>query len=210
VADDRIDITLGAPLGRKTNLRVTPEHIQWGDHTVTLARVEHVACYWAEMSVNFVRASRHVQCWFADDRDEVSITTGAGRVASQEQRLAEAAAALEHALFETVAPRLVGAAVAQLRGGGEVTIGGLEVIKSAVGGGVSSRTCRASCRSRPPGCPAACPTCGRSGYGARRVMSRGNSVTSRTLAAPHRRATHRSSPRAKPPCGGMPWRNAAR
>jgi hypothetical protein len=89
------------------------------------------------MSVKFVRASSHFQCWFADDRDEVSITTGAGRVPSQEQRLAEAAAALEHAMFGTVVPRLVETAAAQLRDGADVTIGGREVITSAVSGGVA-------------------------------------------------------------------------
>ena len=47
-------------------------------------------------------------------------------------------------------------------------------------------------------------------YGVSRCRSRGNSVTSRTLAAPTSRATQRSSPIAKPPCGGMPCRNASR
>ena len=47
-------------------------------------------------------------------------------------------------------------------------------------------------------------------HGVRRCRSRGNAVTSRTLAAPTSRATNRSRPMAKPPCGGMPCRNASR
>ncbi len=47
-------------------------------------------------------------------------------------------------------------------------------------------------------------------YGASRVRSRGKSVTSRMLAASTSRATQRSSPMAKPPCGGMPCRKAWR
>ena len=50
----------------------------------------------------------------------------------------------------------------------------------------------------------------RSPYGVSRCRSRGNSVTSRTLAAPTSRATQRSNPIAKPPCGGIPCRNAWR
>src|SRR5262249_42510682 len=38
--------------------------------------------------------------------------------------------------------------------------------------------------------------------GRRRCRSRGNKVTSRTLAAPVSRAVQRSSPIANPPCGG--------
>ena len=48
------------------------------------------------------------------------------------------------------------------------------------------------------------------GYGVSRCRSRGNAVTSRTLAAPSSRATNRSSPIANPPCGGMPWRKPSR
>ena len=48
------------------------------------------------------------------------------------------------------------------------------------------------------------------GYGVRRWTSRGNSVTSRTLAASTRRPTQRSSPMAKPPWGGIPCANASR
>lgn len=47
-------------------------------------------------------------------------------------------------------------------------------------------------------------------YGVRRLRSRGNSVVSRTLCAPSGRATQRSSPSAKPPCGGIPYLNACR
>jgi uncharacterized protein len=43
-----------------------------------------------------------------------------------------------------------------------------------------------------------------------RWRSLGNSDTSRTLAAPTRRDTHRSRPMANPPWGGMPKRNASR
>lgn len=131
-----IDLTLGPP-GRKKRLYVTPAQVQWGDHVVNLTRVEHVAWNMATLSVNLVHASTSFQCWFADDRDEVSITVGAGRMRSQEQRLAEASAALEHALFQTVAPRLVEQWVAQLGRGSTITIGGREVIKSALSGGVS-------------------------------------------------------------------------
>jgi hypothetical protein len=46
-------------------------------------------------------------------------------------------------------------------------------------------------------------------YGVSRCASRGNAVTSRTLAAPTRRATNRSSPIAKPPCGGIPYRKVS-
>ena len=47
-------------------------------------------------------------------------------------------------------------------------------------------------------------------YGVRRCRSRGKSVVSRTLLTPHRRATKRSTPSAKPPCGGMPCLKACR
>jgi Phosphotransferase enzyme family len=41
-------------------------------------------------------------------------------------------------------------------------------------------------------------------HGARRCRSLGNSVTSLMFSARARRAVHRSSPIANPPCGGMP------
>ncbi len=47
-------------------------------------------------------------------------------------------------------------------------------------------------------------------HGVRRCRSRGNRVTERMLAAPVSRAVHRSSPIAKPPCGGMPCSNTCR
>ena len=47
-------------------------------------------------------------------------------------------------------------------------------------------------------------------YGLRRCRSRGNRVTCRTLAAPVSRAVQRSSPIAKPPCGGIPCSNTCR
>ena len=47
-------------------------------------------------------------------------------------------------------------------------------------------------------------------YGDSRCRSRGNSVTWRTFSASIRRETNRSSPIAKPPCGGIPCRNASR
>ena len=47
-------------------------------------------------------------------------------------------------------------------------------------------------------------------YGVRRCRSRGNGVTSRMLVASTSRATQRSSPIAKPPCGGIPCLNAWR
>ena len=51
---------------------------------------------------------------------------------------------------------------------------------------------------------------GRLPQGVRRLRSRGKRVASRTLASPARRATQRSRPMAKPPCGGIPCRNASR
>jgi hypothetical protein len=48
------------------------------------------------------------------------------------------------------------------------------------------------------------------GYGVRRFRSRGNSIVSRTLRAPTSRATQRTRPSAKPPCGGMPYLKAWR
>jgi hypothetical protein len=136
MAGSFVDVTLGPP-GRKNRLQVTPVQVQWGDHAVNLTRVEHVAWNMVTLSVNLVRASASFQCWFADDRDEVSITVGAGRVRSQEERLAEASSALEAAMFEIVAPRLVEQWVGQLGQGGVITVGGREVIKDAVSGGVA-------------------------------------------------------------------------
>lgn len=136
MAGSFVDVALG-PVGRKNRLQVTPVQVQWGDHVVNLARVEHVAWNMVRLSFNLVHVSTSFQCWFADDRDEVSITVGAGRVRSQEQGLAEASAALEEAMFETVAPRLVEQWVGQLGQVGAITVGGREVIKDAVSGGVA-------------------------------------------------------------------------
>lgn len=64
-------------------------------------------------------------------------------------------------------------------------------------------------RATAPIVPAAALTACLRGYGANLVRSRGKSVVSRMLCASTRRATKRSNPIAKPPWGGIPWRNAS-
>lgn len=63
-----------------------------------------------------------------------------------------------------------------------------------------SRTATTSSRGEPPA----------TAQGVSRCRSRGNSVTSRMFDASMSRDTQRSSPIAKPPCGGMPCANAER
>ena len=60
------------------------------------------------------------------------------------------------------------------------------------------------------GCREAVAVPGRRRHGVSRFRSRGKSVVSRMFCAPVSRATQRSSPIAKPPSGGMPYRNACR
>lgn len=140
MAHDSIDIALGAPLGRKTQLVVTPEEVRYGDHAVVLERVQYVACLAHTMSRSMaglvsVRMSSGFQCWLADDRDQVAISATAGRVRSQESRLAEVRACLEGLLFDSLVPRLTDAALAHFRQGEAVTVGGREALTPAVNQG---------------------------------------------------------------------------
>ena len=131
-----IDVEVPTKLRQTVRLPVTPEWVKWGDHRVVVDRVEHLAWLGTRMSFNLVRVSQHVQCWLADGQDRVEIKVNAGPVKSQQQRLDEASEALGDIVFGSILPRMVDAALQQIRQGATVGIGGTEVLKPVASGGI--------------------------------------------------------------------------
>jgi hypothetical protein len=129
MSEHDVDLEIRTGPRARARLRVTPEVVQWGDRAIELRDVQHVAVYGHSMTMNFVWAGGQIRFWFRDGLGEVTVAIPDTRAPNDRRTAGDAAAALGHAVFEIVAPRLITALVDSIDQGQPAVLGGQEVIK---------------------------------------------------------------------------------